>query len=609
MMKSKKQGDRGGRRGGNPPAIVAALLVVAVSFITWRSANAEDFDWRNIDGQDFTTPTRVQFASTCWAYAAVGALEAKYKITRNDPSFSLDFSESHVVYNSGAGTIDSGVPYLALDWIQNTGVVLEPDYPLSTSWQDRVGKLTSYEYDLNPSVYNIKNYLKTYGPLAVTIRVDNDWYPATKPFRAWHAVSIVGFHDDPGIPEGGYWIVKNSWAADNDWRQVLYGRGYDFTAITGAVYYTAALGTATWDTSTDSGFQGSGGVWSTGVNSWSADGATRQMWRNGEDAAVFAAGGIACPVTITGTISAHSLTFNAGATGYTFTGGTLIVTAGGISTQENLTINSPLIIGAPQQWSVAAGKTLTIGGNVNTNFSSLTVAGAGNTDINSPINGRGGLSKTGGGVLTLAASNSFSGNTAILEGTLKLAADASLPSPLIDMKGGILDVSALGGGYTLDYNQTLRGSGTIQGPMTVRGYLTTGDSPAVHTVGNIAFDSSSLLEIMLGGTTLGDGYDKLVSTGLLDLRNNSNLVVSFREDSFSYTAQGGLSFDILDFSSLSGQFSTVDLPPLYGGLSWDSSHLYVDGTISIVPEPTAIVLLAIGGLSIWVAAGRRRSAR
>jgi hypothetical protein len=48
------------------------------------------------------------------------------------------------------------------------------------------------------------------------------------------------------------------------------------------------------------------------------------------------------------------------------------------------------------------------------------------------------------------------------------------------------------------------------------------------------------------------------------------------------TTAGGNSFNILDFTSHTGTFTSVTLPPLSGGLTWDTSQLYTTGIISVV---------------------------
>jgi len=49
----------------------------------------------------------------------------------------------------------------------------------------------------------------------------------------------------------------------------------------------------------------------------------------------------------------------------------------------------------------------------------------------------------------------------------------------------------------------------------------------------------------------------------------------------------------------SGTFSSLLLPDLPGMLGWDSSRLYSSGTLSIIPEPTTLPLLALGTLLAW----------
>ncbi|MBN2216038.1 MAG: hypothetical protein JW719_01550 [Pirellulales bacterium] len=50
----------------------------------------------------------------------------------------------------------------------------------------------------------------------------------------------------------------------------------------------------------------------------------------------------------------------------------------------------------------------------------------------------------------------------------------------------------------------------------------------------------------------------------------------------------GQVFDILDWTSLTGTFSTVNLPSLTGSLGWDTSNLYVTGELAVVSTGTPI---------------------
>src|SRR5262249_6554988 len=43
----------------------------------------------------------------------------------------------------------------------------------------------------------------------------------------------------------------------------------------------------------------------------------------------------------------------------------------------------------------------------------------------------------------------------------------------------------------------------------------------------------------------------------------------------------GQSFDVLDWTSQSGTFSSLLLPSLTGGMQWNTSQLYTTGTVSV----------------------------
>jgi len=201
----------------------------------------ESFSWHNIDGNDWMTPVRNQGScGSCWAFAAVGAVECKINIEENDPTLDVDLSEQHLVASccSNCGDCGGGYPTAALKYIQRTGIPDEACYP----YKARNGAcspcsdyepytITKYGF-VNNDIDSFKYALQK-GPLVVVMRVSEDWFyykggiyePSwTSDKFGWanHAVVLVGWQDVASIDTGGYWIVKNSWGSG--WGEDGYGK-------------------------------------------------------------------------------------------------------------------------------------------------------------------------------------------------------------------------------------------------------------------------------------------------------------------------------------------------------------------------------------------------
>jgi hypothetical protein len=101
--------------------------------------------------------------------------------------------------------------------------------------------------------------------------------------------------------------------------------------------------------------------------------------------------------------------------------------------------------------------------------------------------------------------------------------------------------------------------------------------------------------------TLGNGIVeniRQINAGTLTINAGVTLGVSV-----SGPLSNGSSYDILNWadSSESGTFATVNLPALDPGLFWDTSKLYVDGTIQVIPEPAALLMLIVAaGLGLML---------
>ncbi|MBN2475754.1 MAG: hypothetical protein JXB62_14175 [Pirellulales bacterium] len=219
---------------------VAALLVaVLLSSAAPALAQTElpsSFDWRNatvntgteaepqwVTG-DWVTPVRDQGGcGSCWAFGAVGALEARMKLCAGDPSFNPDLSEQQLVSDcDGGGSCDGGWHDVALEYIRDQGgIVFEtelpyraadtsPLWPLADGWQERSATLSHFIQlaDVGEE-WILKQALIEHGPLA---SVHHEWS---------HVVTLVGYVDTN--PEGteGHWIFKNSWGAG--WNGDGYG--------------------------------------------------------------------------------------------------------------------------------------------------------------------------------------------------------------------------------------------------------------------------------------------------------------------------------------------------------------------------------------------------
>ena len=122
----------------------------------------------------------------------------------------------------------------------------------------------------------------------------------------------------------------------------------------------------------------------------------------------------------------------------------------------------------------------------------LTVGGAGNAVISSPI-GVASLTKDGAGALTLSGANTYSGDTTISAGTLKLGAANVIPDG--SGKGNVTDNGTLDMAGFSDTINGLNGSGTVDNSTGTGNTLTVGNNNATSVFSGVIQNTSGSLAL------------------------------------------------------------------------------------------------------------------
>ena len=175
-----------------------------------------------------------------------------------------------------------------------------------------------------------------------------------------------------------------------------------------------------------------------------------------------------------------------------------------------------------------------------TNDGNLVLDLANNTTIAAPIAGTGNLTQAGSGIVSLTASNSFSGQTTV------------------SGNGSLLIDSYLGGGGPVSSGSgtTVGGNGTNLGPMNVAGNINPGDHNGIGTFTTadgltLASGASASFDLTNSDATVGSGINDLLQiNGNLNVNNNT-IAVNIRG-----VPQAGMDYGVITYSgTLTGSFN------------------------------------------------------
>ncbi len=230
---------------------------------------------------------------------------------------------------------------------------------------------------------------------------------------AWYPNSLNSYLANPNAASGPYNPVTTV-------NNVLKTDGY---ALRWTIYVNAAdpaQSAPVWTGAAESADLGAAGNWSNATVPSDVPVVFNADQANGQTL-----------LTLGGALSWRGLLFQATASpaGFTLGGkGSLTMGYSGIRNESaaTQTFNVPMALSDSQNWEAVAGD-LVFNGSVNTGNGNLVVIGGSrNTAINGIISGSGFIAKDGTGTLTLTASNTYTGNTVVHNGTLDLSGSGAL---------------------------------------------------------------------------------------------------------------------------------------------------------------------------------------
>ncbi|MGA0899289.1 MAG: beta strand repeat-containing protein, partial [Luteolibacter sp.] len=163
---------------------------------------------------------------------------------------------------------------------------------------------------------------------------------------------------------------------------------------------------------------------------------------------------------------------------------------------------------------------------------------------------------------------------------------------------------------TINAGNSLSGSGTVGGTVTVLGAIGPGNSPGVMTFSDsLNLGSTAVTTMEIDGIARGTGYDGVDVTNALAYDGSLTLTLGTTFGAGNYT------FDLFGFGSESGDLDSVTLAGNYSGSlsfdgdawtlssgteTWSFAQSTGDLNLTVIPEPSVALLGLLGALGLLV---------
>ncbi len=283
-----------------------------------------------------------------------------------------------------------------------------------------------------------------------------------------------------------------------------------------------------------------------------------------------------------------------GTTTLASTNTTAYITGSGAKTLDlrtlNVTFATGLVIDGDGQLDMMNGSQISVNGALALN-AGMTINDAGGAPSSIDIFFGAAFSKLDNGTSTIGVPFSSAGTLNFSNGTVNFQGTFTQMGGTSTLSGGgigFVTPGELRGG-------TLTGNGTITGSLNnTGGILNPGNGPGqLILTGDYIQSSVATLQLEITGTTAASGYDQLQVGGNASLDGSVSVFLA------GFTPARGDNFRIISAGSVSGTFSTLQLPPLFEA---DYTAISVDLSLPFLP-PGVISLGELDGTNGFLIPG------